>query len=122
MKNKEPKKESRWNFWLPRKGSAAYFLKGSSYEFGKAHPVAYVFVEILGVVALLSPMFLLYFYTGPKADTSFWDILGIVGSFLVGIGLFNFVAIIVNQYLGHLVSIISFLLGGGMIMLSLHFI
>lgn len=122
MKNKNQKKESKWNFWLPPKGSIAYFLKGSSYEFYQAHPIGYIFVGILGLIALLSPAFILFIYIGPKANTTIWDILGIIGSFIVGIGMFNFVAIIVNQYLGHLVSIISFLLGGGLIMLNLHFI
>lgn len=121
MKDKNQKNKSKWNFWLPRKESAAYFLKGSSYEFAQAHPIGYIFVSILGGVALLSPMFILFFYRGPKADTTFWDILEIIGAFLVGIGLFNLVAIMVNQYLGHLVSIVSFLLGGGFIILSMHF-
>ena len=41
------------------------------------------------------------------------------GAFLIGIGLFNFVAIIIRQYLGHLVSIVSFILGGACIWISL---
>ena len=55
----------------------------------------------------------------PIANNSAWMILGFIGSFVIGIGFFNFVAIIIKQYLGHLVSILSFLIGGIMVALSL---
>ena len=42
-----------------------------------------------------------------------------VGSMIFGVGLFNFVAILINQYLGHLVSLLSFLIGGVLIWVSL---
>lgn len=45
--------------------------------------------------------------------------LGFVGTFIIGIGLFNFVAIILRQYLGHLVSIILFLLGGILLIIDM---
>jgi len=45
--------------------------------------------------------------------------LGWVGGFVFGIGLFNLVAIIIKQYLGHLVSIISFIIGSILILISL---
>ena len=44
------------------------------------------------------------------------------GGFIVGIGLFNFVAIILHQYLGHLVSILSFLIGGVLMAVSVPLI
>ncbi|MBQ3356901.1 MAG: hypothetical protein IJG45_07320 [Oscillospiraceae bacterium] len=48
--------------------------------------------------------------------------MGWIGGFIVGIGLFNFVAIIIDQYLGHWVSVLSFPIGGIMIAISLHFL
>ena len=45
--------------------------------------------------------------------------LGWVGGFVIGIGLFNYVAIIIKQYLGHLVSILSFIIGSILIWISL---
>ena len=39
--------------------------------------------------------------------------------FKFGIGLFNLVAIIIRQYLGHFVSILSFIIGGIMVAISL---
>ena len=48
--------------------------------------------------------------------------VGWLGAFLIGIGLFNFVAIILKQYLGHLLSILCFLIGGGLVALSLAFL
>lgn len=47
-----------------------------------------------------------------------WLLLGIAGGFVFGIGLFNFVAKILNQYLGHWVSILCFFTGGIMMLLS----
>lgn len=43
--------------------------------------------------------------------------LGFGGGFIVGIGLFNFVAIIINQYLVHTVSIGSILVGSILILI-----
>lgn len=55
-------------------------------------------------------------------DGNGWLVLGWIGGFIVGIGLFNFVAIIIDQYLGHWVSVLSFPIGGIMIAISLHFL
>ena len=46
-------------------------------------------------------------------------LLGLGGSVIVSIGLCNIVALIVHQYLGHVVTIGCFLLGGVMIGVSL---
>ena len=45
--------------------------------------------------------------------------LGAFGAFLFGIGLFNYVAIIIRQFLGHLLSIVCFAIGAVLIGLSL---
>ncbi len=105
--------------WFPPKGSAAFFLMESDAEFQRRHPVGYVFAVLLGIFALLLPMIVYAFLVLPlAAPISFGGILGLAGGFVFGIGLFNFVAIILRQYLGHLVSILCFLIGGAMMAVS----
>ena len=106
--------------WFPPKGSAAFFLMESDADFQRRHPVGYVFAVLLGIFALLLPeiMYLLVLLP-PHAPPSFGVFLGMAGGFIFGIGLFNFVAIILHQYLGHLVSILCFLIGGIMMATSL---
>ena len=105
--------------WFPPKGSAAFFLMESDAEFQRRYPVGYVFAVLLGIFALLLPMIMYAFLVLPlAAPISFGGILGLAGGFVFGIGLFNFVAIILRQYLGHLVSILCFVIGGAMMAVS----
>lgn len=106
--------------WKPPRGSAAFFSMDSDADFKRRHPVGYGFFVMLGIVALLLPCFIYSIYISINPTGNGWLILGWVGAFIVGIGLFNFVAIIIKQYLGHLVSILSFLIGGMMVAVSLH--
>ena len=106
--------------WFPPKGSAAFFLMESDADFQRRHPVGYVFAVLLGIFALLLPEIIyLLVLLPPHAPPSFGVFLGMAGGFIFGIGLFNFVAIILHQYLGHLVSILCFLIGGIMMAASL---
>ena len=111
---------SRWiNQWFPPKGSAAFFLMESDADFQRRHPVGYVFAVLLGIFALLLPMTVyVLLVLPPQAPPGFGVFLGMAGGFIVGIGLFNFVAIILHQYLGHLVSILCFLIGGALMTVS----
>ena len=111
---------SRWiNQWFPPKGSAAFFLMESDADFQRRHPVGYVFAVLLGIFALLLPEIVyLLLLLPPQAPPSFGVFLGMAGGFIFGIGLFNFVAIILHQYLGHLVSILCFLIGGALMTVS----
>jgi len=70
-------------------------------------------------VKLMLPVVLYLIFVIPLANNSPWMMLGWVGGFVFGIGLFNLVAIIIKQYLGHLVSIISFIIGSILILISL---
>ena len=74
---------------------------------------------MLGIIALMGPVILYLIFVIPFGINSPWMMLGWLGSFVVGIGFFNFVAIIIRQYMGHLVSIISFLIGALLIWVSL---
>ena len=105
--------------WFPPKGSAAFFLMESDAEFQRRHPVGYVFAVLLGITVLLLPAIMFCAYiTRHYQGATYHIMLGFVGGFIVGIGLFNFVAIILHQYLGHLVSILCFLIGGAMMAVS----
>lgn len=120
---KKTKKNKKKSNWTPPKGALAYFNPSSDDEFKAEHPIGYFFLVLLGITALLMPViiFMYYYivYVVPVTDSPAWMILGWIGSFIIGIGLFNFVGIIIKQYLGHLVSILSFFLGGIMVALSL---
>ena len=94
---------------------------GSDFDFQREHPVGYVFLVLFGIAALLAPFIIYGLYTTVVLSAaSGWLVLGFAGAFIIGIGLFNFVAIIIKQYLGHWVSILSFLIGGIMVAVSLY--
>ena len=113
-KNKKRKNSK----WLPPKNFGAFFLASSDDEFKEKHPIGYVFLVLLGAIALFLPMIIFTILCILQDINSAWMVLGFVGGFIFGIGLFNFVAIIIRQYLGHLLSIISFLLGSGLMVAS----
>lgn len=116
--NKKRKKTQ----WMPPKGSKRYFSAASDKEFKSKHPIGYTFLCILGIIALMLPIVVYLIFAIPVCDTnnSPWIMLGWVGAFIVGVGLFNFVAIFIKQYLGLFVSVASFIIGGVMIALSFH--
>lgn len=120
-KKKSNKRKSNWT--LP-KGSSAYFYASSDEEFKRRHPIGYFFLVLLGIAAFIAPMIVygIYVINTFGNEGNGWFLLGLFGSMAIGVGLFNFVAIIIKQYLGHLVSIISFLIGGILIAISLQFL
>lgn len=97
----------------------SYFSKESDYEFKTKHPIGYIFLVILGLIVLFAPMILYIIVAiSINPEGNLWIILGVAGAFSFGVGLFNFVAIIINQYLGHKFSIISLLLGALLMFIS----
>ena len=113
------KKRNKNSNWIPPKGSSAYFSVTSDYKFKEKHPIGYFFLVMLGIVALILPVVIYLIFVLPYDINSPWIMLGWVGGFIIGIGLFNFVAIIIKQYLGHIVSILSIILGSILIWISL---
>lgn len=118
-KKKKKKNHKKGGKWTPPKGSSAYFSAASDYDFQRRHPVGYFFLVLLGITALMLPVALYMIFTLSNGVNSPWLMLGWVGAFIAGIGLFNFVAIIIKQYLGHIVSIVCFAIGGILIWISL---
>ena len=120
MGKKSKKKNRKKNGnWTPPKGASAYFSAASDYEFKEKHPIGYFFLVMLGIAALLLPVVIYLIFVISYDINSPWIMLGLVGGFVIGIGLFNYVAIIIKQYLGHLVSILSFIIGSILIWISL---
>jgi len=120
MKKKSKKQnQTKSGNWMPPKNASKYFSAASDYTFRDKHPSGYVFLVLLGIVALFSPVVLYLFLVLPYNINSPWILLGWVGSFIIGIGFFNLIAITIKQYLGHIVTILSFVLGSIFIWISL---
>lgn len=108
------KKHKNSNWKLPE-NYKYYFDATSDEEFKKKHPVGYIFLVVSGLAVFLLPAMLFAMSVGLDNN---WVLLGIIGGLIFGIGLFNFIAVIINQYLGHWVSIISLGVGGIMMLIS----
>ena len=98
-----------------------YFTPESDEWFKKKHPVGYGFLVALGIFAFVLPLLclLVYFVSAGEGDEPVggWAILAILGCIAIGVGLFNLVAIIIKQYLGHTLTAIC--LGGGGLIVAL---
>ena len=107
-----------------------YFSAKSDESFKKLHPIGYVCLVCIGIIALLLPFIIYSIYIflvhppmpldaaiPPSVFIAF--ILGLVGNFAVGIGLFNLVAAWIHQYLGHFLTLICIFGGGILTALSL---
>lgn len=98
----------------------SYLSRESDYEFKTHHPIQYKFVVGLGLLSLFVPMFgFLVIATLLAPQSNAWMLLGLVGSFVFGVGLFNFVAIIMKQYLGLKLSIMTFSIGLALMVISI---
>lgn len=117
-KKEKHKNQSRASKWGPPKNYKDFFYASSDEAFKSAHPVGYFFLVILGLAALLMPAILFCIVVGRACEENGWIMLGFAGGFVFGIGLFNFVAIIIKQYLGRWVSIICFSIGSLMMLTS----
>ena len=75
----------------------------------------------LAIIALVGPGFVFLIYTQAinPAPNSAWLMLGGLGTFIFGIGLFNFVAALLKQYLGHWLSISCFLIGSALVAITM---
>lgn len=102
--NKKSKRLTPENF-------SEFFSSESDEQFKSKHPIGYRFLVALGITVLIMPMiaYLVVMLTFEK--NGFLLLVGQVGSLIFGIGLFNFVAKIIGQYLGLRVSLFSFLIG-----------
>ena len=94
---------------------AKLFSPASDAAFKARHPFGYRVAVGFGIAALVLPLFVFILFTSLfHAPNSGWLMLGALGCFVIGVGLFNIVAAFVDQYLGHLLTF-GCLLGGGLI-------
>ena len=107
-------KKAPKNKWL-------YFLPNSDDGFKKQHPVAYGFLRAFGLIALFAPMiaYLVVCFLNHHIFENGFVMLGLAGSFMIGIGLFNIVAAFVHQYLGHTLTLICIGGGGALVAVTL---
>lgn len=101
--------------------ASQYFDPSSDNAFKEKHPFGYIVLMLCGISALLLPSAVLLFVTDIlyPVETGGFIILAILGTFIIGIGLFNIVSVFINQYLGHWITIGCFLIGGVLVAISL---
>ena len=99
-----------------------YFSRASDENFKILHPVGYKLLCVIGIVALMLPqiMYLIYVIAINPAPNEWTIMLGYIGAFAVGIGLFNIVAAWIHQYFGHLLTAVCLLGGTALIWLSMY--
>ena len=110
----------RYYWRLPKGEAKEYFSFSSDEEFKAAHPVAYGVLITIGLTALFLPCVVFAVAAGRAAGNpnNGWILLGVLGGFVAGVGLFNLVAAWLRQYLGHWVTLACLLLGGGLMALT----
>jgi len=99
-----------------------YFSAASDEDFKKLHPVGYTLLCLTGIIALILPqvIYLIYVIAIHPAPNEWTIMLGYVGTFIVGIGLFNIVAAWIHQYLGHLLTAVCLLGGTALTLFSMY--
>ena len=98
-----------------------FFSRESDKDFKKQHPVGYVILCIVGVLAFILPMICLTFSIEVLPDESIgyaFFIPAMLGCIVMGVGLFNIVAAFIHQYLGHALTAICLLGGGAVVAFS----
>lgn len=98
-----------------------FFSAASDTDFKMLHPVGYNVLLAIGLVALLLPqiVYIAYVLFIRPAPEEWTIMLGYVGTFLIGIGLFNIVGAWIHQYLGHLLTVICLVDGAAMTWIAL---
>ena len=119
-KKKTKTKNNKKSNWIP---PTKYFDPYFEDNLRTSRPICYFFFVLFEIfIALLGPVILYLVLVIPTVPNSPWLIVGEVGAFFIGVGLFNFASIIVKKYFGHLISILSFLIGGILIAISKLFL
>lgn len=111
---KKSKKHQQTN-WLPPANFKSFFYPESDTVFKAKHPIGYWLLILLILAALILPNFI---FVGLVHSDSYWMLLGLVGGLFLGVGLCNIVTIIIKQYLGHIVTLVCFAIGGLLMLIS----
>ena len=99
-----------------------YFSPASDEDFKRLHPIGYKVLCLIGITALMLPqiIYILYCLLINPAPNEWTLMLGYVGTFVIGIGLFNIVAAWIHQYLGHLLTAVCLLGGTALTLFSMY--
>ena len=98
-----------------------FFSPKQEKELKAKYGIWYTFHTILSIVILLTPFFIFLFLSPSNAFEpttqsgnllgAIGGIIGLIGSFSIGVGLVNIFMTLVKQYLGHIVTLVS-IVGG----------
>ncbi len=119
MKANVPKKnKGKQNNWKIPKNAADYFHPHYDDDFKAEHPLLY-WLTVIAIIAgvMVGPAIYLFFCSG--IQTTFNDnaiefiawAVGFVASMGISIGILNIFMILHKQYLGHYVTLFSFVIG-----------
>lgn len=97
-----------------------WFGPAADTDFRIDHPIFYIVLNVIMIILLALPVVLYYFALTSVfgQDPGKESIIGWLGSFLIAIALINIAAAWMEQYFGHIVTIVLLVLGAGMIGLS----
>lgn len=89
--------------------------------FKSKYLIRYGIIVSVGLLALLAPMliYMAYVLFINPAKNSPILLLGLVGTFMIGAGLFNIVGAWVQQYMGHKITAICLIIGSLITLLSI---
>ncbi len=109
------------DYWKIPRNAKKFFSPKQEKELKAKYGIWYTFHTILSIVILLTPFFIFLFLSPNNAFDpttqsgnllgAIGGIIGLIGSFSIGIGLVNIFMTLVKQYLGHIVTLVS-IVGG----------
>ena len=114
--SKKKKTKKRGTNWGIPKNAAAFFDPHYDDEFKAKHPILY-WLTVVAIIAIVMIGPTIYLFLCSKIQSTmsvfelvFW-IIGFISSFGISIGFANLFMIVHKQYLGHYVTLWSFLIG-----------
>ena len=109
------------DYWKIPRNAKKFFSPKQEKELKAKYGIWYTFHTILSIVILLTPFFIFLFLSPSNAFEpttqsgnllgAIGGIIGLIGSFSIGIGLVNIFMTLVKQYLGHIVTLVA-IVGG----------
>ena len=109
------------DYWKIPKNAKKYFSPKQEKELKEKYGIWYTFHTIVSIVILFFPLIIFFCVMPTSAFEPTTQIgnmygaigffFGLIGSCSIGIGLVNVFMILIKQYLGHLVTLISIITG-----------
>ena len=109
------------DYWKIPRNAKKFFSPKQEKELKAKYGIWYTFHTILSIVILFTPFFIFLFLSPSNAFEpttqsgnllgAIGGIIGLIGSFSIGVGLVNIFMTLVKQYLGHIVTLVA-IVGG----------